>query len=106
MDTKSFGVGTQKRTAKITIEVSFYDGRQEIVAASRTTTVHFNSWEKAHDTFETARRTIVESSPVAKLERSPIYRMPEIFRLLRNLKSARITMLRPSRSNWEKSVTV
>ena len=85
MDTKSFGVGTQKRTAKITIEVSFYDGRQEIVAASRTTTVHFNSWEKAHDTFETARRTIVESSPVAKLERSPIYRMPEIFRLLPKL---------------------
>ncbi len=28
---------------------------------------------------------MVESSPVAKLERSPIYRMPEIFRLLPKL---------------------
>jgi hypothetical protein len=56
------------RTAKITIDVSFYDERKENLAANRSTTLHFDSWEKASLAFEKARGTIIAESPLSNME--------------------------------------
>jgi hypothetical protein len=53
------------RTAKVTIDVSFYDNRREELAANRSTTIHFDSWEKASIAFEKGKASIIADSPLS-----------------------------------------
>jgi hypothetical protein len=69
--------------AKITIDVSFYINQTEVIAASRSTTVHFDSWETAAETFEKTRSQIIDSNSTSlKEDAIAPPRRERIFRIL------------------------
>jgi hypothetical protein len=59
----------EARTDKITLDISFYDSKKEVLA-NKSTTLLFDSWEKSSLSFEKARNIIAEESPVPKPDRA------------------------------------